>query len=65
MYSVERKDTLRLYDKSIVGWRILSKLTYDVSTIVFGVIVITPLKQIELCRPLDMSDGSGLIIRTV
>ncbi len=63
--SVERKDTLRLYDKSTVGWSILSKMPYNVSTKVFGVIVITPLKQTELCRLLYMSDGSVLILGTV
>ncbi len=29
-YTVERKDTLRLYSKSTVGWRMLSKVPYAV-----------------------------------
>ncbi len=41
------------------------KMPYDVSTTAFGVIVITPLKQIELCRPLNKSGAGVFNLTTV
>ncbi len=53
--TVERKDTLRLYKNSTVGWKMRSNTLSVTSTTVFAVIVITPLKQSVLCRPLNKS----------